>query len=125
MKLETRAIHAGEEPNLREGGFGDVIVPLHLATTFARREMDVPTGGYKYSRTANPTRDALEKRLASLEDAAYGLACASGLAAETCVALSLLKPGDHVLAFDDLYGGTKRLLNRVFGERLSIFSFRV
>lgn len=113
VKFATRAIHAGEEPNLKEGGSGDVVVPIHLSSTFARKEVDKPTGGYEYSRSGNPTRDALEKRLAALENAKHGLAFGSGLGAETTVLLSLLKQGDHVIGFDDLYGGTKRLFNRV------------
>ena len=88
MKFATKAIHVGEEPNLREGGSGDVVVPIHLSSTFARRRVEQPTGGYEYSRTGNPTRDALERRLAALEGARHGLAFASGLAAETTVLLS-------------------------------------
>lgn len=116
MKFATKAIHVGEEPNLKEGGSGDVIVPIHLSSTFARRELDKPTGGYEYSRTGNPTREALEKRLAALENASYGLAFASGLAAEATVILALLKSGDHVVAFEDLYGGTRRLFDRTFAN---------
>lgn len=113
MKFETKAIHVGEEPNLREGGAGDVVVPIHLATTFARKEVAKPTGGYEYSRSGNPTRDALEKRLAALENARFALAFSSGLAAETAICVTLLRPGDHVISFDDVYGGTRRLFNRV------------
>ncbi|MBI5001727.1 MAG: cystathionine gamma-synthase [Euryarchaeota archaeon] len=109
MRFATKAIHVGEEPRLEEEGFGDVAVPIHLSTTFARKEVDRPTAGYEYSRTGNPTRNALEKRLAALEDAKFGLAFASGLAAEATLLLSLLKNGDHVVASDDLYGGTRRL----------------
>lgn len=124
MKFETKAIHVGEEPNLKEGGAGDAVIPIHLASTFARKEVDIPTQGYEYSRTNNPTRNALEARLASLEDAQFGLAFASGLAAETSLLLALLKTGDHVVAFDDLYGGTKRLFNQVFSTQFNIqFSF--
>jgi len=124
MKFETKAIHLGEEPNLEAGGYGDAVMAIHLTTTFARKQVDVPTQGYEYSRSGNPTRDALEKRLAGLENAKFALAFASGLAAETNLILSLLKPGDHVLAFDDLYGGTRRLFNRVFRERFGIqFSY--
>ena len=112
MKFATKAIHSGEEPNLKEGGYGDVVVPIHLSSTFARCEIDKPTGGYEYSRTGNPTRHALERRLAALENANYGLAFASGLAAETTLALALLKNGDHVIAFEDIYGGTRRLFDR-------------
>src|SRR3990170_6508877 len=116
MKFETKAIHSGEEPNLKEGGTGDVVVPIHLSSTFARCEIDKPTGGYEYSRKGNPTRQALEKRLAALENARYGLAFASGLAAETTIALALLKRGDHVVAFEDLYGGTRRLFDRTLSR---------
>ncbi|MGH1364052.1 MAG: trans-sulfuration enzyme family protein [Calditrichia bacterium] len=124
MKFETRAIHAGEKPNLKDGGSGDVSVPIHLSSTFARKDIDVPTAGYEYSRSGNPTRDAVEKRLAALENAKYGLAFACGLASETTVILALLKAGDHVVAFDDLYGGSRRLFSRVFEERFDVsFSF--
>lgn len=115
MRFETKAIHVGEEPD-RAGGSGDVVVPIHLSSTFARKKIGEPTGGYEYSRTGNPTRNALEKRLAALEDAAFGLAFASGMAAETALALTLLETGDHILAFDDLYGGTRRLFNKVLGR---------
>lgn len=124
MKFETKAIHIGEEPNLKKGGTGDVVIPIHLSTTFARKEVDKPTCGYEYSRTGNPTRDALEKRLASLEHAKFALAFASGMAAETIICLTLLKSGDHVVVFDDLYGGTKRLFNKVFSQNFKIeFSY--
>ena len=114
--FSTNAIHAGEEPDFREGATGDVVVPIHLSTTFAREKVNEPTGGYEYTRSANPTRKALETKLASLDNAKYGLAFTSGLAAETTILLSLLKSGDHVVAFDDLYGGSKRLFNHIFNE---------
>ncbi len=120
MHFATKAIHIGETPNLAEGGSGDVVVPIHLSSTFARKKVDVPTQGYEYSRSGNPTRDALEKKLAALENARYGLAFASGLAAETAVLMTLLKSGDSVIAFDDLYGGTKRLFNKIFSKNFSI-----
>jgi len=120
MKFETSAIHVGEDPNFKEGGAGDAVIPIHLSSTFGRKNVDVPTGGYEYSRTKNPTRFALEKKLASLENAQYALAFASGMAAESTLLISLLKSGDHIIAFDDLYGGTKRLFNRVFHERMNI-----
>lgn len=124
MRFETKAIHVGEEPNLKEGGSGDVVVPIHLSSTFARREVDKPTGGYEYSRSGNPTRNALEKRLAALENARFGLAFSSGLAAETVLCMTLLKSGDHVIAFDDLYGGTKRLFNTIFNRNFNVqFSY--
>lgn len=124
MRFETKAIHVGEEPKLGEGQSGDVVIPIHLSSTFARAQVDKPTGGYEYSRTGNPTRYALEKRLASLENARFGLAFSSGMAAETVLCLTLLESGDHVVAFDDLYSGTKRLFNKVFNKNFKIeFSY--
>lgn len=121
MRFETMAIHIGEEPDLK--GTGDVVIPIHLSATFAKKDI-FTQGAYEYSRTGNPTRHALEKRLASLEGAKFALAFSSGMAAETVLAITLLKPGDHVIAFDDLYGGTKRLFNRVFADGYGIeFSY--
>lgn len=119
MKFETKAIHVGEEPDLARG-CGDVVVPIHLSSTFAREKVTEPTEGYEYSRTGNPTRHALEKRLAALEEAAFGLAFASGMAAETTLALTLLHSGDHIIAFNDLYGGTRRLFNTVLKQNFQI-----
>lgn len=115
-EFDTRAIHAGEKPDFREGATGDVVVPIHLSTTFAREKIDEPTAGYEYTRSLNPTRKALEDKLAALENAQYALAFSSGLAAETSILLALLRAGDHIIASDDLYGGTKRLFNRIFNE---------
>jgi cystathionine gamma-lyase len=124
MGFDTDAIHAGEEPDLTGHPSGDVVVPIHLTSTFARRDVDAPTGGFEYSRSGNPTRFALEQKLAAIENARYGLAFSSGLAAETTLCLSLLKKGNHVIAFDDLYGGTRRLFSDVFQERFGIaFSY--
>lgn len=117
MRFDTRAVHVGEEPNLAPGGTGDVVVPIHLASTFVRAEIDVPTAGYEYSRSGNPTRDGLERRIAALEGGRHGLAFASGMAAETAVVLTLLGPGDHVVLFDDLYGGSRRLFSQIFSEQ--------
>ncbi len=119
MRPETKAIHIGEEPNLLEGGCGDVVVPIHLSSTFARKEVDKPPRGYEYSRTANPTRDALERRLAALENAKFGLAFSSGLAAETTLLVTLLEPNSHIVAVDDLYGGTKRLFETTIKNKLN------
>ena len=122
MKFSTSAIHTGNEPNLKEGGSGDVVIPIHLSTTFARKKVGQPTGGYEYSRSGNPTRHALEKNLASLERGKIAFAFASGLAAITNVLL-LLKRGDHIISIDDVYGGTRRLFKQVF-ERFGLeFSF--
>ncbi|AEH24553.1 cystathionine gamma-synthase [Pyrococcus yayanosii] len=117
MRFSTKAIHVGENP--REMQYGDVVSPIHLSTTFAKKSVREVEKGYVYSRTGNPTRDSLEKKLAALENAKYGLAFSSGLAAESTILLALLKKGDHVVAFDDLYGGTKRLFNQVM-ERFGI-----
>jgi cystathionine gamma-lyase len=114
LGFSTRAIHNGEEPDFRDGASGDVAVPIHLSTTFAREKADSPTAGYEYTRSLNPTRKALEEKLASLDGAKYGLAFSSGLAAASTVIISLLKAGDNVIGFDDLYGGTRRLLSNVF-----------
>ena len=122
LKFNTRAIHIGNQPNLKERGSGDVIVPIHLSTTFAREKVDTPTGGYEYSRSGNPTRAALEKNLASLENGKYAFAFASGLAAITNVLL-LLQKGDHILSIDDVYGGTRRLFTKVFEQFGIQFSF--
>ena len=112
----TNAIHSGEEPDYRDGASGDVVVPIHLTTTFARKTVDEPTGGYEYVRSSNPTRKALEDKLAALDNARYGLAFSSGLAAASTVLISLLNNGDNVIGLDDLYGGTKRLFNKVFSN---------
>ncbi|NJE04676.1 cystathionine gamma-synthase [Thermococcus sp. M36] len=117
MRFSTRAIHVGEEPEGMQ--HGDVVSPIHLSTTFAKKSVREVEEGYVYSRSGNPTRDALERKLAALENAKYGLAFSSGLAAESTILLALLKKGDHVVAFDDLYGGTKRLFNQVM-ERFGI-----
>lgn len=117
----TRAIHAGNEPDI-EGSSGDVVVPIHLSTTFARSKVDKPTKGYEYSRSGNPTRFALEQSLASLENGKFAFACASGLAAITNVLL-LLNSGDHVVSIDDVYGGTRRLFTKVFEQFGIEFSF--
>ena len=116
MGFGTKAVHSGEEPGLPASG--DVVVPIHLSATFARRTAGVPTAGLEYSRTGNPTRTALEERLASLEGAEHALAFSSGMAAETTLLLSVLKKGDHIVAENDLYGGTVRLFEttlRKFG----------
>jgi cystathionine gamma-synthase/cystathionine gamma-lyase len=108
MEFETRAIHEGQQPDPQTGA---VIVPIYLTSTYQQDGIGQHKG-YEYSRTGNPTRAALEESLAALEHGKYGLAFASGLAATTTV-LSLLKSGDHIIAGDDLYGGTYRLLEQV------------
>jgi cystathionine gamma-lyase len=108
----TKAVHAGETPDLL--GTGDIVTPIHLAATFARKDVERPTKGYEYSRTGNPTRLALERRLAALEGAKHALAFSSGMAAEATIVLSTLKKGDRIVASDDLYGGTRRLFEKTF-----------
>ncbi len=110
--FETRAIHAGQEPDEATGA---ITVPIHLATTFVQPAPGQHRG-YEYSRTSNPTRAALECSVAGLEGAAHGFAFASGMAAENAL-VGLLRPGDHVVLGDDAYGGTFRLIARVYGER--------
>ena len=125
MGFGTRAVHAGEEPDLSASG--DVVVPVHLSSTFARRNAEKPTRGLEYSRTGNPTRLALERRLASLENAKHALAFSSGMAAETTLLLSVLKKGQHVVAGSDLYGGTVRLFEtalKKFGVSFSYVDVR-
>ncbi|NDU71376.1 PLP-dependent transferase [Actinomadura sp. DSM 109109] len=103
MRFDTRLVHLGQEPG---AGTGDVVPPVHVAATFERRVQDPPR--YFYSRGENPTREALERCLAGLEDARFALAFASGQAAGT-TALSLLRPGHRLIASDDVYGGTRSL----------------
>jgi cystathionine beta-lyase/cystathionine gamma-synthase len=120
MRFSTRAVHAGEE---LEDPTGAVVVPIYQVSTYRQREPGADAG-YVYSRTGNPTRTALERCLASLEEAQYALAFASGMAAITTVLLSLLREGDHVLAVEDLYGGTRRLFDRImhnFGVDFAYF----
>ncbi|WP_419917966.1 cystathionine gamma-synthase [Candidatus Poriferisocius sp.] len=110
--FETRAIHVGQEPDEATGA---LVVPIHLSTTYVQDAPGRPRG-YEYSRTSNPTRVALEQCVAGLEGARHGLAFASGMAAEDTV-VGLLRPGDHVVMGIDVYGGTFRLIARVYGER--------
>ncbi len=122
MKFSTKAIHIGNEPHVKEGGSGDVVIPIHLSTTFAREKVNEPTAGLEYSRSGNPTRFALERNLAALENGKYAFAYASGLAAITNILL-LLKSGDHILSIDDVYGGTRRLFKQVFEQYGISFTF--
>jgi cystathionine gamma-synthase len=106
--FSTRAIHAGQDPDPQTGA---VIVPVYQTSTFAQSEVG-QHAGWDYARSGNPTRDALQEALASLEGAAHGFAFASGLAACDAV-LRTLRPGDHVVMANDVYGGTYRQFNRV------------
>jgi cystathionine gamma-synthase len=109
VEFETRAIHVGQEPDPATGA---VIVPIYQTSTYVQERVGVHKG-YDYSRTANPTREALEECLASLEGAAHGLAFSSGMGAITTV-LHLLGPGDRVVSVDDVYGGTYRIFTKVY-----------
>lgn len=117
-RFETRAIHVGQEPDPATGA---VVVPIYQTSTFKQEDPTV-RGEYIYSRAGNPTRSALEACLASLEGGTQALAFASGMGAISTV-MYLLPPGDHVLAPDDVYGGTYRLLHHVLAERGLEFSF--
>jgi cystathionine gamma-synthase len=108
--FETLAIHAGQEPDPLTGA---VVPPIYQTSTYKQDGVGGLRGGYEYSRSANPTRTALEQCLAALEGGARGLAFASGLAAEDCLLRTVCQPGDHVLIPDDAYGGTYRLFARV------------
>jgi cystathionine beta-lyase/cystathionine gamma-synthase len=114
----TRAIHVGQDP---DSATGAVIVPIYQTSTYAQSEVGVHKG-YDYSRTSNPTRAALEACLASLDSGRFGLAFASGMAAEDTL-LHLLESGDHVVASDDVYGGTFRLFHRVLERAGLRFTF--
>jgi cystathionine gamma-synthase len=110
LGFETRAIHTGQPA---DAASGSVVTPITLSTTFAQRSVGEHQG-FEYSRSGNPTRAALEACLASLEGAAHGFAFSSGLAAEDNV-LRLLRPGDRILLGNDAYGGTFRLISKVYG----------
>ena len=110
--FETRAVHVGQEPDETTGA---ITVPIHLATTYVQAAPGRHRG-YEYSRTSNPTRAALERSVAGLEGARHGFAFASGMAAEDTL-VGLLRPGDHVVLGLDAYGGTFRLIARIYGER--------
>jgi cystathionine gamma-synthase len=108
--FNTRAIHAGQEPDPATGA---VIVPVHLTTTYKQDGVGGLRGGYEYSRSANPTRTALQDALAALEQGTRGMAFASGLAAEDTLLRTVCEPGSHVVLGGDAYGGTFRLISRV------------
>eukprot|EP00297_Palpitomonas_bilix_P007350 CAMPEP_0113876884 /NCGR_PEP_ID=MMETSP0780_2-20120614/5743_1 /TAXON_ID=652834 /ORGANISM="Palpitomonas bilix" /LENGTH=383 /DNA_ID=CAMNT_0000863029 /DNA_START=666 /DNA_END=1817 /DNA_ORIENTATION=+ /assembly_acc=CAM_ASM_000599 len=114
----TRAIHAGQEPDPHTGA---VMPAISLSTTFIQKSPGVE-GEFAYSRSGNPNRNALEACLASLEKADFGFAFSSGLAASDTI-LALLKPGDHLVAIDDVYGGTNRLIQRVVSVNGLEYSF--
>jgi cystathionine gamma-lyase len=116
--FETRAIHAGQEP---DPGTGAIMTPVYLTSTYVQSSPGVHKG-YEYSRTHNPTRKAYEACIADLESGKHGFAFASGLSA-TMIALHLFKSGDHVVAGDDMYGGTFRLFDKVLRHNGLNFSY--
>jgi cystathionine gamma-synthase len=111
--FDTLAIHAGQDPDPTTGA---VVPPIYQVSTYKQDGIGGLRGGYEYSRTANPTRAALEECLAALEGGVRGLAFASGMAAEDTLLRAICKPGDHVVIPDDAYGGTYRLISKVLSR---------
>lgn len=118
MKFSTRAIHAGQAPDPTTGA---IMTPVYLTSTYVQESPGVHKG-WEYSRTHNPTRKAYENCIADLEGGRFGFAFASGCAASTTI-MHILKQGDHVVAFDDMYGGTFRLFDKVLKHNGLEFSF--
>jgi cystathionine gamma-lyase len=118
MKFSTRAIHAGQNPDPTTGA---IMTPVYLTSTYVQESPGVHKG-WEYSRTHNPTRKAYENCIANLESAKYGFAFASGCAAATTI-MHMLKQGDHVVAMDDMYGGTFRLFDKVLRHQGLDFTF--
>ncbi|MVU81756.1 cystathionine gamma-synthase [Nocardia sp. ET3-3] len=113
LGFSTRAVHAGFDPDPQTGA---VNVPIYASSTFAQDGVGGMRGGYEYARTGNPTRTALEANLAALESGTYGRAFASGMAATDCAIRANLRPGDHMVIPNDAYGGTFRLIDKVFTQ---------
>lgn len=111
MKFGTKAIHAGVEPDPSTGA---IMTPIYQTSTYVQASPG-DHKGYEYSRTQNPTRDALQKNIAALENARHGLCFASGLASIDAI-IKLFKPGDEIIAANDLYGGTYRLFTKIFSK---------
>jgi cystathionine gamma-synthase len=111
--FETLAIHAGQEADPQTGA---VVTPIYQVSTYKQDGVGGLRGGYEYSRSANPTRTALEQNLAALDGGTRGLAFASGLAAEDCLLRTITKPGDHIVIPNDAYGGTFRLFAKVLSR---------
>src|SRR3954453_11943158 len=118
MDFETRAIHTGQEPDPATGA---ITTPIYQTSTYVQDEVGVHKG-YDYSRSGNPTRTALEECLASLENAAYGLAFSSGLGATTTL-MHLVSPGERVVAVNDVYGGVYRMFSQVYAPKGYEFDF--
>lgn len=119
-QFATRCIHAGQEPDPTTGA---IMTPVYQTSTYVQKSPGAPIDNYDYSRSANPTRTALEANLASLEDGRHGICFASGVAS-LAACIHLLSAGDHVLLCDDVYGGTFRMFNNIF-EQLGINFTRV
>lgn len=111
--FSTRAIHAGQDPDPRTGA---VNIPIYASSTFAQDGVGGMREGFEYARTGNPTRRALEANLAALEGGTYGRAFSSGMAATDTALRAILRPGDHLVIPDDAYGGTFRLIDKVFSH---------
>lgn len=111
--LATRAIHAGYPPDPATGA---VNAPIYASSTFAQDGVGVLRGGFEYARTGNPTRAALEASLATVEEGAYARAFSSGMAAADCALRAMLRPGEHLVIPTDAYGGTFRLIDKVFTQ---------
>jgi cystathionine gamma-synthase len=111
--LSTKAIHAGYRPDAATGA---VNAPIYASSTFAQDGVGGLRGGFEYARTGNPTRAALEAALAAVEDGSFGRAFSSGMAAGDCALRAVVRPGDHVVIPDDAYGGTFRLIDKVFSH---------
>ncbi|MGW0017220.1 cystathionine gamma-synthase [Rhodococcus sp. NPDC003382] len=111
--FSTRAVHAGYDPDPQTGA---VNVPIYASSTFAQDGVGNMRSGFEYARTGNPTRRPLEANLAALENGTYGRAFGSGMAATDCVLRSVLRPGDHLVIPNDAYGGTFRLIDKVFTQ---------
>ncbi|MCP2520107.1 cystathionine gamma-synthase [Candidatus Aminicenantes bacterium AC-708-M15] len=118
MRFETKVIHIGQEPDPSTGA---IVVPIYQTSTYVQ-EAPGKHKGYEYSRTQNPTRAALEKNIAALENGKYGLAFSSGMAAINTI-MNLLKSGDHIVAEQDLYGGTHRLFTKLYTNYEIEFDF--
>ncbi len=118
MKFATKAIHAGVQPDPATGA---IMTPIYQTSTYVQEGIGIHKG-YEYSRTGNPTRAALERSIAALENGKYGACFGSGLAAIDCV-IKMLNPGDEVIATDDLYGGSYRIFNTIFAKYGIVFHY--